>query len=134
MILRGGGHFALGDARIDAEGKRATTSFDDANVLVWTDPASPVSLQEEPGWFAWKYGSRKQRQAFRYRHDAPAPAAFLTLLVPYRGTATPDVSASWQADYAVGAMEVHISARAFGKTYRIGRHLVQQKAWCDVDK
>ena len=126
-------HFqlAVGDARIDAENKCATTAFEDANILVWADPKTPVSLEEEEGWFAWEYGSRTQRKAFRYRHTRTAPAAFLTLLVPYRGTDVPKVSAALSEDFEVGADKVTLHLEAFGKTWRIGRDLKQQKAWCE---
>jgi heparan-sulfate lyase len=120
-----------GDAQIDAENKYATTTFEDANVLVWTDPNAPVSLEEEEGWFAWEYGSRKPRKAFRYRHERTAPAAFLTLLVPYRGTDVPEVSATLPGDFEVGADEVTLRVEAFGKTWRIGRNLKKQNAWCE---
>ena len=64
-IGKGGGpldlHFQLapGEARIDTQNLRAATSFEDANVLVWTDPAAPVSMEEEEGWHAWAYGRRR---------------------------------------------------------------------------
>ena len=126
-------HFqlAVGDALIDAESKCATTAFEDANILVWTDSKSPVSLEEEEGWFAWEYGSRKPRKAFRYRHERIAPAAFLTLLVPYRGTDVPRVSAALPENFEVGADEVTLCVEALGKTWRVGRNLKQQKAWCE---
>jgi heparan-sulfate lyase len=124
-------HFqlAMGNARIDAEKKCATTAFEDANVLVYTDPKAPVALQEEEGWFAWEYGLRKPRQAFRYRHEKTAPAAFLTLLVPYRGTDMPHVSAELPATFAVGAEEVTLVVEAFGKAWRLGWNVKQQQAW-----
>ena len=48
-------HFQLaaGPTRIDAASKRAMTSFEDANVLIWTSPDAPVTVHEEEGWFAW---------------------------------------------------------------------------------
>jgi len=125
-------HFqlAVGDARINAENKSAMTAFSDANVLVWTDSSAPVSLQEEEGWFAWEYGSRTPRKAFRYQHERTAPATFLTLLVPYRGVDVPGVSAALSEDFEVGEDKVTLHVEAFGKTWRIGRSLKQQKAWC----
>ena len=124
-------HFqpAVGDTRIDPNRKLVTTGFDDANVLIWTDPAGPATLEEEEGWFAWEYGHRKARRAFRYRHASASPAAFLTLLVPYRGTKVPEVAAVFDGDHTVGEPEVRISVRAFGKTWRIGRHVTNRTAW-----
>ena len=126
-------HFqlAVGDARIDVENKHVTTAFEDANVLVWADPKVPVSLQEEEGWFAWQYGSRKPRKAFCYSHEKTTPAAFLTLLIPYQGTDVPKVSAELPEGFEVGTDEVTIQVEAFGKTWRVGRDLKRQKAWCD---
>jgi hypothetical protein len=88
-------------------------------------------MQEEEGWFAWQYGSRKPRKAFRYRHEKTAPAEFLTLLVPYRGTDVPKVSAAISRDFEVGADEVTIRVKVFGETWRIGRDLKNQRAWCE---
>ncbi|MBC8235450.1 alginate lyase family protein [bacterium] len=134
-------HFqlAVGDAQINAENKSVTTAFgrtgcqpvEDANVLVCADPNAPVSLEEEEGWFAWEYGSRKPRKAFRYRHKKIAPAAFLTLLVPYRGTDVPKISATLPEDFQIGGDEVTLNVKAFGKSWRIRRNLEEQKAWCE---
>ncbi len=101
-------------------------------MLVWTDPAAPLSLAEEEGWFAWEYGSRRPRKAFRYRHQETAPAAFLTLLVPYRGTAVPTASAKLAEDYTVGANRVELTVEAFGRRWQIGRDLSGEEAWCEL--
>jgi len=126
-------HFqlAVGDAHIDIENKCAKTVFEDSNVLIWTDSAAPVSMQEEEGWFAWEYGSRKPRKAFSYRHSKTAPAAFLTLLIPYRGTNVPKVSATLPENFEAGADEVAVNVEAFGKTWIVGRNLQDQKSWCE---
>ncbi len=125
-------HFQLapGEAEINTEKHWAATGFDDANVLVWADPQAPVSMEEEEGWFAWSYGRRKPRKAFCYRHARPAPAAFLTLVVPYRGTRRPEVSAAPAGDFTVGADRVELRVEAFGQTWQIGRDLNEQNAWC----
>ncbi|MCH8295234.1 alginate lyase family protein [Candidatus Poribacteria bacterium] len=126
-------HFQLapGDAQINLEEKWARTTFEDANILVWTEAKSPVSLHEEEGWFAWEYGSRQPRKAFRYQHEKTAPAAFLTLLVPYRGREVPTVSATLREEFEVGADRVALEVEVFGKCWRIGRDLEQQRAWCE---
>ncbi len=126
-------HFQLaaGDARINAENRCATTAFEDANVLVWADCETPVFLEEEKGWLACDYGSRTPRTAFRYRHERAAPAAFLTLLVPYRGTDVPKVSAALPEDFEPGADKVTLRVEAFGRNWQVGRDLQQRKAWCE---
>ncbi|MGC9327801.1 MAG: alginate lyase family protein, partial [Candidatus Hinthialibacter sp.] len=70
--------FAPGETIIDPQQKYARTDFADANVLVWAGPDAPVTLEEEEGWFAWKYGARKPRSAIRMRHKNQAPAVFCT--------------------------------------------------------
>ena len=118
-------HFQLapGDAQIDTEGHWAATSFDDANVLIWADPRAPISMVEEEGWFAWKYGHRKPRKAFCYRLKQAAPAAFLTVVVPYQGTQRPDVSARLVGDHEIGADRMECQVEAFGQVWQISREL-----------
>lgn len=127
-------HFQLaaGSAGIDSGRKRAATAFEDANILVWTSPDAPVTLKEEDGWFAWKYGSRTPRKAYRYQHEKNAPAVFLTLLVPYRGAEAPGVSAVFSDDFTAGTDRVTIDVEAFGNTWNIGRDLTKQTAWCKL--
>jgi len=129
-------HFQLapGDAQINAQEHWATTAFDDANVLVWADSQSPVTMQEEEGWWGRKYGHREPRKAFCYAHKQSAPAAFVTLVVPYRGTERPQVSGALPEGFEVGADRVELSVAAFGKAWRVGRDLGEQKAWCSPSR
>ncbi len=121
--------FAPGEAEINTAEHWAATSFDDANVLVWQDPVAPVSMHEEQGWYAWKYGHRKPRKAFRYRHAGAAPASFLTVLHPYRGTTRPAVWAKLSSPFEPGADRVEIDVRSGEKSWLIGRDLKGGKAW-----
>jgi heparan-sulfate lyase len=125
-------HFqlALGDATINSELKRVTTNFDDTNLFIWTDPNAPVSIEKEEGWFAWQYGFRKPRIAFRFRNNEKSPTKFLTLLVPYKGKEIPDVSAEFKEYSNVGANRVVVDVKAFGKSWLIGRDLKQKIMWC----
>ncbi|MBN1291696.1 MAG: alginate lyase family protein [Candidatus Latescibacteria bacterium] len=125
-------HFqlAVGDVNIDQVHNNAHTAYDDANVLVWMNPNDPVKLQEEEGWFAWSYGHRTQRKAFRCTHNDEMPATFLTLLVPYKGAKTPDVSVKYSSDFAAGDDRVILDVRAFGKMYQVGRDLKTKDVWC----
>ncbi|MCE5249679.1 heparinase II/III family protein [bacterium] len=129
-------HFQLaeGKAQVDTDHKRAVTSFDDANVLVWENPAAPVTVKEEEGWFAWQYGSRLPRKALCYEYTGSAPAVFLTLLVPFRGTEIPEVSALLPDTVKAGADRIEVEVRAFGKTWLAGRDLKERKAWCTPKK
>jgi heparan-sulfate lyase len=120
--------FAPGDVRV--EGKSAHTQFDDANVLVQAAENSPVSIAQEAGWFAWQYGFRTERQAIRLIHDAQAPAAFLSLVIPYRGTDVPDASLALPEGFVVGKDRVEIGLQAFGKQWHVARDLSNQTATC----
>jgi heparan-sulfate lyase len=124
-------HFQLapGEAQIDAAEHRATTLFPDANVLVWMKPTAPVTMEEEGGWFAWEYGHRTPRKAFRYRHDGSAPAAMLTVIYPYRGTQPPDISASISEDFRVGADRSEVEVEFSGQRWQYGRDLERNEAW-----
>ena len=126
-------HFQLapGDAQLDAAEHSAVTSFDDANVLVWMDPLAPVLMEEEEGWFAWKYGHRQPRKAFRYRHANPAPAAFFTVIFPFRDAEAPELIATLPASFEVGADRVQLQVKAQGKKWLLGRDLTTGAAWCD---
>jgi len=123
-------HFQLapGDARIEADEHWAATAFDDANVLVAADPRAPLTMHEEEGWWGCKYGHREPRQAFCYRHTQSAPAAFVTLVVPYRGTERPQVSAALPDGFEVGADRVELNVEAFGNAWRVGRDLIEAEA------
>jgi len=122
--------FSPGEVDVDANTRQANTRFDDVNLLVWQAPNAPVTLEEEQGWFAWTYGKRKSRTAVRFRHNDPAPAAFLTVLVPYRCTKAPRVTATLPKSYVVGADRVELCVEANDQSYTIGRDLGQQAAWC----
>jgi len=125
-------HFQLapGDAHVNTKRHWAATCFEDANVFIWADPEAPIVMEEEDGWFAWKYGHRKPRKAFCYRHAQLAPAAFLTVVYPYRGTERPEVSAVLFEQFEVGAGRVECRVKAEGKAWEVGRDLTRQEAWC----
>ena len=90
---------------------------------------APVTMEEEEGWFAWKYGHRKPRPAFRYRHAGVAPAAFLTVIYPYPGSHEPSVTATLPEGFRPGSDRVEIRVKNNTKTYRLGRDLKAQQAW-----
>jgi heparan-sulfate lyase len=118
-------HFqvAPGPAVHDAAGHWAATGFDDANVLIWQGPSAPVTLEEEEGWFAWSYGKRTPRKAFRFRSRGPAPAAFVTVIVPYRGKERPEVAVSGAKELRPGAAAVALRVTVSGRSWELSRDL-----------
>lgn len=119
-------HFQLapGPVTLDGAGHWAATGFDDgANVLVWQAPAAPVALEKEEGWFAWSYGKRTPRPAFRFRHGRRASAAFVTVIAPYRGKARPEVALSGAESIKPGADAVALRVTVAGRTRDLSRDL-----------
>ena len=121
--------FAPGEITIDSGGNRAFTMFEDANVLVQAAAGSPASMVEETGWFAWEYGYRTPRKAFRFALDSHAPTVFGAVVEPYRGTRTPTVSAELPAGIQAGDDRVEMAVSESGKTWRVGRDLVSGEGW-----
>ncbi len=121
--------FAPGDVSIDSGGNRAFTMFEDANVLVQAAAGSPASMVEETGWFAWEYGYRTPRKAFRFALDSHAPTVFGTVVAPYRGTRTPTVSGELPAGIQAGDDRVEMTVSESGKTWRVGRDLASGEGW-----
>ena len=123
---------APGTGRIGSDRTSFTTQFSDANVLIYNAGPQRAKFEEEDGWFAWDYGQRVPRKMLSVKHPDAAPAAFLTVVAPYRGTTPPEVEASLVRNAAVGSNEVQVSARAFGKLWRIGRNLDKRTAWSET--
>lgn len=121
--------FAPGDVTFNGGENRAFTGFDDANVLVQAAEGCAASIVEETGWFAWEYGYRKPRKAFRFALDNQAPAVFATVIVPYRGTEPPAVSAELPAGAGAGDDRVEMTVNVSGKTWRVGRDLASGVGW-----
>ena len=125
-------HFQLapGPVSVNAAGHWAATQFEDANVLVWQEPSAPVSLEEEEGWFAWAYGKRTPRRALRFRHERQAPAAFITVIVPYRGKDRPAVALQGKGAFQPGTEAATVRVKVFGKTWELRRDLASGTAAC----
>lgn len=124
--------FAPGEVIFDTEHHSAVSKFDDSNVLVWAGSEAPVMLQEEEGWFAWSYGKRVPRKAFRFRHDRTTQPYFITAVVPFEGTETPIVNISAPAQFVPGEDRIELSVKAFGQQWLLGRDLSSGKTWCQL--
>lgn len=90
--------FAPGELRL--EGARATTTFADANLLLWPLPSAPFTEvrvecgQENPrgGWYSRRYGEIEPAPCLSLSVSTPLPFSCATLLFPYRGGDPPRVS------------------------------------------
>lgn len=124
--------FAPGNMRYDPVQHTARTLFPDANVLVWLGPDAPVELDQEVGWTGWSYNKRTTRPACRFRYQGSgAPAAFVTLLVPYRGLKPPEVASARLAEgFRVGTEQAAITVSALGETWQVGYDLARGAGWC----
>lgn len=122
---------AAGEGRTSADRTSFATQFSDANVLIQNCGSKPLTFEAEEGWYAWNYGLREPRTALSATHRDSAPAAFLTVVAPYRGKDSPDVEAELDGIHEVGGDEARVSVRAFGRQWRIGRNLATRSAWCD---
>ena len=81
----------------------------------------------DPETRAWH---RQQRPAFCFRHGARAPAAFLTLIVPYAGQTPPEVGTSLPDDVQVNDARLELEVHCAGQNWLVGRDLDQGSAWC----
>jgi heparan-sulfate lyase len=125
-------NFQFAPGQIETGEDWAKTLFEDANVLVRTVATSPCDLTTSDGWMGWAYGSRTERQAIRFRLDGNAPAAFLTLIIPFRGTAQPATVLALPENYEPGADRVEVGVSAFGQAWQVGRDLSTGEAWCKL--
>jgi len=123
---------APGTGRVSPDRASFTSHFPDANVLIHTADPPQSRFEEEDGWCAWEYGHRTPRKMLSLKHPHAAPAEFLTVVAPYRGTTPPEVKASLVGNAVVGSNEVQVSVRAFGKRWHLGRKLDQGAAWCET--
>jgi heparan-sulfate lyase len=121
--------FAPGPVCLDVATGAVHTCFDDANVLVQPADSQTVTASLSRGWYAWDHGRRAARAAVAYRHANPAPAAFLTVVVPYRGSRAPDVRARLTPDTTPGALRVELSVHLGGSEWRLGRDLASGQGW-----
>ncbi len=120
---------APGTGRFNSDRTSFTTQFPDANVLIQTSAPGQVKFEEEDGWFAWDYGQRVPRKMLKVKNPDVAPARFLTVVAPYRGTNPPVVEAKFVGNTEVGSDKVEIAVSAFGKRWTIGRNLEKKTAW-----
>ena len=123
--------FAPGPFEKDAPRHSAHTAFPKgANVLVWEPPAAPVELHEEKGQTSTTLNEKVPRPAIAYRPLHAAPAVFLTVIVPYDGTAAPEVDAHFVKPFKAGQDRLEVALRIGQQTWLMGRDVNGKDAWC----
>jgi len=122
--------FAPGELRLDPAGQRAWTARPGANVMVACAGDGPLALAAEEGWWGWAYGQREPRPACRFRHARPAPAGFVTVIVPYRqAEPQPRVELPRLAELPLGADRVELRLQVDGAHHALGRDLAEGSGW-----
>jgi hypothetical protein len=92
--------FQFAPCRLELDGKRAHTCFEDANLLLHALPEAAFrdiqvrEGQEDPreGWYSSRYALIEPAPCVCFSATAPLPFFAATLLFPYRGAGVPPVS------------------------------------------
>ncbi|MGH9663959.1 MAG: heparinase II/III domain-containing protein, partial [Bryobacteraceae bacterium] len=122
--------FAPGPFSLDRAAKSARTGFPaGANVLLWARKDAEVDLREERGQTSNILNRKEPRPAVVYRHRSPAPAVFLTLLIPHVGMRPPDVAAEWLRAFQPGQSRAALRIQIGTLRLRCGRDLGSGAAW-----
>jgi heparan-sulfate lyase len=117
-------HFPMapGEIVIDEARGRFTTGFDDSNLLVQVSGRHPVSLSRESGWSSPEYGEREARTSVSALYNGKSPFVFISLLVPYRGTKTPECRLLTDPGSILPGMNrVSLEIEIEGKRHRVTR-------------
>ncbi len=119
-------HFQLtpGPVVIDPATNEVRTAFSEGgNVLVWADPAAPVTIEAEQAWFSPEYNKKEPLPAFRCRHTGQeVPVRFLTVLVPFEGSAVPKVRCQ-VTQGEIGGNQVQVMLEVNNRTYHFDRRI-----------
>jgi heparan-sulfate lyase len=115
-------HFQFAPCVAELQGLAARTRHaQGANLLVKTFPLGKApTLEEEEGWISYDIAKKERRPAWCWKIDkqaGDARVAFLTVLVPYREGAAPDVvEASVKTQDGIRVFQVQVG----GETRTIG--------------
>lgn len=117
-------HFQLapGRAVVDPARRSAwTMEADQGNVLVWSGPREKTEMHEEEGYASFLYGKYEPRKAVRLRHAEPAPALYVSVLVPFKGEELPrDVGAQVDPAFSPGGNRLDLDLWVDGRRWRLG--------------
>jgi len=119
-------HFPMapGKVNVDKQHQRITTGFDDANLLIQVNGKHPISLYEEQGWHAWKYGNRERRTSVTAVYKGQAPSVFVSILVPYRGTSAPSCRLLTDPTTLIAGQDpVEIAVEIAGQKHTLQRNI-----------
>ncbi len=121
--------FGPGEVRADPAGKTVRTSFGTGgNLLVFSPPGMDADLVVGDGQVSFELNRKELRRVATFRLRAPAPAALLTLLVPYSSGAPPAVAARLPDTFTPGDPVLSIEASVAGERWRLLRDVATQSA------
>jgi heparan-sulfate lyase len=123
-------HFPMapGNVEVDNTRSRITTGFDDSNLLVQISGKHPFRLSAEKGWYSPEYGEREARTSVSTLYSGKTPFVFISLLVPYKGTLTPDCKLITDPGSVLAGMnEVRLEVEIGGKRHRLRRGVETEK-------
>ncbi len=99
-------HFPMapGAVNTDHSAGQILTGFDDANLLIQVIGKKPLTFVEEEGWHAWSYGKREKRTSVSAVYKGRGPFVFVSILVPFKGTKSPDIQLLSSPDNLLAGM------------------------------
>ena len=119
-------HFPMapGEVHFDENSGRIETRFDDANLLIKVTGKEKINLSEEDGWHAWSYGKRVKRTSVSAIYKGQGPFSFVSILVPYKGTTTPDVKLITNPNMLIAGMDpVNLEVEVDNKKWSLQRNI-----------
>lgn len=120
-------HFPMAPGRVvvDNPNGRIMTAFDDANLLIQVSGKKPFTFRQEEGWHAWSYGSRERRTSVTAVYNGLAPYAFVSILVPYKGTSAPGCRLITPPEALIAGLDpVQLEVEVAGKRHILTRKIV----------
>ena len=116
--------FAPGRLKRGPGDSAVRTDFSDgANLLVFAPPGADAELRLGEGQISFELNRKEARPVATFRLRRQAPAALLTLLVPYSGGVAPAVTANFAGDFKPGDALVALEASVAGDRWRLVRDI-----------
>jgi heparan-sulfate lyase len=114
-------HFQLapGQADFDFENNSVRSLLEAANVLIRQSTEIPVHMIEEKGQVSFLFHEKESRPAFSFRHEERKSAFYLTAIIPYCGTAEPEVRLKLATPYEAAGAKVEFDINVDSVSRRV---------------